>query len=116
MPQPENHFSLRQQNILAWLLIALVIACWGTLTATWMTVIVLSLDELRRELLAQHFVAIVGLPAMGAGAFLLVVVFRHTEGPIEFEALGFKFKGAAAPIVLWILSFLAMVMAAKLVW
>jgi hypothetical protein len=34
----------------------------------------LSLDDLRRELLAEHFVAIVGLPGICAVAFLLVMI------------------------------------------
>src|ERR1700674_590683 len=116
MTEQQTRFNKRQEVILTWFGIALVASCCVTLAGTWVLVIVLSLDDLRKELLAQHFVAIVGLPAQGAAAFLLVSVFRYTEGPIEFEAFTIKFKGAGGPIALWILCFLSMVGAVKLVW
>lgn len=48
-------------------------------------------------ILRDHFQAIVGLPG---AAFVLVVVLRQTDGPIEFDGLGFKFKGAGQ-VVMW---------------
>jgi hypothetical protein len=45
-----------------------------------------------------------------AGAALFVVlVLRAAAGPIEFEVLGLKFRGASGPVVLWIPCFLAIV-------
>jgi hypothetical protein len=41
---------------------------------------------------------------------------EQTSGPIEFEGLGFKFKGASGPVVLWVFCFLAIAGAIKLVW
>lgn len=57
------------------------------------------------ELLRDHFAAIIGLPAAAALAFALVVFLRQTDGPIEFEGLGFKFKGAAGQVAMWICLF-----------
>jgi hypothetical protein len=33
--------------------------------------------------------------------------FRSSHGELEFSALGIKFKGPAGPILLWVVSFLA---------
>jgi hypothetical protein len=68
------------------------------------------------EVLEKHFAAIIGLPGAAAAAFVLVVFLRQTEGPIEFEGLGFKLKGAAGQILMWVICFLAMVGAIKLLW
>jgi hypothetical protein len=64
----------------------------------------------------DHFAAIVGLPASAVGALFLVLVLRMAEGPIEFEVGAVKFKGAAAPIVFWLLCFLGMASAIKMLW
>jgi hypothetical protein len=68
------------------------------------------------ELLRDHFAAIIGLPAAAALAFALVVFLRQTDGPIEFEGLGFKFKGAAGQVAMWIACFLAVSAAIKFCW
>ena len=52
-----------------------------------------------QEVLRDHFAAIIGLPGAAAVAFALVVFLRQTDGPIEFEGLGFKFKGAAGQVI-----------------
>lgn len=67
------------------------------------------------EVTQKHFAAIVGLPAAVAALFL-VLVLRMADGPIEVEIGPLKFKGAAAPIVFWLLCFLVMAFAIKMVW
>jgi len=44
-------------------------------------------------ILQQHFAGIVSVPLASIGALCVVLVLRSTEGPMEFEGLGFKFKG-----------------------
>ena len=68
------------------------------------------------KLLEKHYAALLGTPAAAATAFFVVVLLKVTSGPIEFEALGFKFRGAFGPIVLWIFCFLAVVTALCLLW
>jgi hypothetical protein len=68
------------------------------------------------HMIEEHFAVVMGLPAAAAGAFILVTLLRQTSGPIEFEGLGFKFRGAAGPIVMWLLCFLGMAGAIKLLW
>ena len=49
-------------------------------------------------------------------SFALVVFLRQTEGPIEFEGLGMKFKGAAGQVVLWAFCIIVFALCAKLLW
>lgn len=64
----------------------------------------------------ENFAASVGLPAAAAAALFIVLLLRITSGPIEFQGLGFRFKGAGGPIILWVICFLAIVGAIKLLW
>ena len=68
------------------------------------------------EIVLGHFVAVIGIPVASGAVFALVVFLRQIEGPIEFEALGFKLKGAAGQVVLWALCFLVYIIALKLLW
>jgi hypothetical protein len=69
-----------------------------------------------KDILREHAAALIGLPQAAAVALGIVVFLRQTDGPIEFEGLGFKLKGAAGQVVMWILTFLAIAGAIKLVW
>jgi hypothetical protein len=74
----------------------------------WGSAIVSDFSAFRRMLLDEHFTVMVGLPAAAAGAFVVVSLFRQTEGPIAIKGLGFELQGAAGPVVLWVLCFLAL--------
>jgi hypothetical protein len=66
------------------------------------------------KLFETHFAAII--PGAAAAAFVLVVLLRQTEGPIEFEVSPVKFKGASGQIVLWAICFLSIAAAIKMLW
>lgn len=68
------------------------------------------------EVMVTHFAAVVGLPCAALAALGLVMFLEQTSGAIEFEGLGFKFKGASGPIVMWVISFMAMTTAIKILW
>jgi hypothetical protein len=68
------------------------------------------------QIMLKHFAATVGLPSAALASLCLVMFLEQTSGPIEFEGLGLKFKGASGPVVLWAFCFLAIVGAIKLVW
>jgi len=68
------------------------------------------------KLVNVHYAALVGTPMSAATAFCIVSLLKVTNGPIEFEAIGFKFRGASGPIVLWILCFLVIVIGFHLLW
>jgi hypothetical protein len=52
----------------------------------------------------EHMPATIGLPSAALAALCIVIVLENTSGPIEFEGLGFRFKGASGPVVLWCLA------------
>ena len=64
----------------------------------------------------EHFVYSIGIPFAVFGAFFIVMVLEYTNGPIEIEGLGLKFKGASGPLLMWILCFLSIVFSYTLVW
>ena len=67
-------------------------------------------------ILESHFKATVGLPLAALAALCLVFLLRATSGPIELEVLGFKFKGASGPLIMWVVVFLAIVLAIQTLW
>jgi hypothetical protein len=116
MNNPDVHFSNRQDTWMGWILFGAIVIAFMGIIGLWLVALYHSVDIIRQELLIQHYVAIVGLPTAAMAAFMLIFLFRQTSGPIELEGLGFKFKGAAGPIVLWMLAFLAMALALKVTW
>ncbi len=64
----------------------------------------------------DHFPATIGLPLAGAASFVIIALFRTTEGPIKLEAIGIKFEGASGPILMWVLCFSAIATAIKALW
>lgn len=69
------------------------------------------------QIIVQHYAASIGVPLSAIAAFCIVLLLKVVvTGPIEIEALGFKFRGAAGPVVLWIFCFLAMVFGVYLLW
>ena len=64
----------------------------------------------------KHYAATIAVPLSAIAALCVVLALKATTGPIEFEALGFKFRGASGPLVFWLICFLAMVWAVWLLW
>ena len=68
------------------------------------------------DIIKMHFSATVGLPLAAIAAICVVFLFKYVSGEIEFEGLGFKFKGASGPVILWIGCFFAIAGAIKWLW
>jgi len=66
--------------------------------------------------LTAHISAIAGLQVAAAVSFCLVVFLRQTEGQIVFKGLGFEFNAASGQIAMWVVCFLAIAGAIKLLW
>lgn len=73
-------------------------------------------DPVLTALVTRNFAAIIGLPFAFLAAFIVIALFRQSEGPIEFEAIGIKLSGAAGPIVLWVICFLAITGGIAMLW
>jgi hypothetical protein len=111
---PETKLALIEEKlrfVVGWVFVLLVLAFGLGASVAWILVdwnapyLVSKIDT--------DFHAVIGLPAAAAGALMLVIFLRTTEGNIEFEAFGLKFKGASGPIILWVVVFLAIVTGIK---
>lgn len=72
--------------------------------------------ELVKQLVESNPRAVIGLPCAVLTSYCIVLFLEATSGPIELEALGFKFRGASGPIILWIFVFLAVVSGIAILW
>jgi hypothetical protein len=68
------------------------------------------------QILEKHFAAALGVPLSAISSTCVILLLKATTGPIEFEGMGFKFRGASGPIILWILCFLAIILGVYLLW
>lgn len=64
----------------------------------------------------EHLPSVIGLPIAAISALVIVTVLRTVAGPIECKVLAFELKGAAGPIIMWMLCFLAMTLAIMKTW
>jgi hypothetical protein len=67
-------------------------------------------------LLERHGAALIGIPAASALALFLIGIIRAIDGPIEFDVLGMRAKGAGAAIILWIAAFVTVGLSIRAVW
>ena len=79
-------------------------------------IIIFIYDPGMLKILYEHLKVFLGIPLAAMAAFCIVVVLEAQTGKIEIEGLGFKFKGASGPVILWIFSFLAISAAINLLW
>jgi hypothetical protein len=110
----DNQTNIVLNIILKWtavlffmLMVVLVsIYCIGSLLE-------ISWIEIKDEPLA---VAIAYVTFSSSLALMLVLLLNYTLGPIEFNGLGFSFKGASGPVVLWVLCFLATIAGLSIIY
>ena len=75
-----------------------------------------SADQWLVQIAKAHYAAAIGLPLMAIAALLIVSTFRITAGDLDFELFGMRLKGAAGPVVLWVIVYLAMVLGVAVLW
>jgi hypothetical protein len=69
------------------------------------------------RLIKQRYAALIQTPLLAGLAFCIVCLLEVVAGEkVEFEAPGFKFRGAAGPVVLWIFVFLALATITYAAW
>ena len=68
------------------------------------------------DIMKQHMAAAIGLPLASIVSLCVVIILEISSGPIEFEGLGFKFRGASGPVVLWVFCFLTITASIKILW
>ena len=65
-------------------------------------------------LIMQYPAIFLGIPWACGGASVIVLMFDQFSGELSFKALGFEFKGAAVPAIFWVICFLAIIVALRL--
>ena len=69
------------------------------------------------NIVKEHYPVMMGIPVAAAAAIFVVLLMRSVSGNIELGLPGgISFKGAAAPILFWVLCFLAIILAIKMLW
>ncbi len=68
------------------------------------------------NVIVKNYAAVIGVPCSALAALAVVLILRSSQGPLEFKGLGCEFRGASAPVLMWILCFLAIVGAVNLLW
>ena len=101
------------KNVITWALIVVVPIVAVTLVSGFLNYIDPGLIV---AVVKEHFAATIGLPMAALLSAFIVVALRHSEGPIKFEGLGMKFEGASGQVVLWVVCFLAIAVAIRLLW
>jgi hypothetical protein len=99
------------------------IAC-GVLTASGIVAVVLIARHLFGALTSPDLVAIInrhgpavlGIPAACAAALILVGLVRTLDGRIALDMLGVKADGAGATAIIWIATFLAIILSIRALW
>ena len=89
---------------------------WGTFIGGFLAYHTLQPEGWMIRLIEHQFAAVILVPMSGLGALCIVLLLRLSSGPLEFKAIGFEFRGASGQVVLWVVSFIAMVAAVKLLW
>jgi hypothetical protein len=103
------------RRIFGW--VALVAAgFWGAFVGGFLVYHSIQRDGWMVPLVRTQFAAIILLPMSALGALCIVLLLRLSSGPLEFKAIGFEFRGASGQVVLWVVCFLAMIAAVKLLW
>jgi hypothetical protein len=111
----KSEFNIRLlKNSAKWMSIFAAI-CIGAIYLFWLFWS-LNHDATFIKIFYEHLAAVVGVPGAIIAAFVLVNVLEQVSGPIEFEGLGFKFKGASGTVVLWVLVFLSIISGIKILW
>jgi hypothetical protein len=73
-------------------------------------------DDVRLMMLSQHPGPFMALPGAGVFAFLVVAIFQIAHGNVEFKVGAFALTGAAGPILMWIVAYLAIAFSMYLLW
>lgn len=73
-------------------------------------------DVVYASIVVTHYPVTFGLPMAAIAALVLVFLLEYARGPVEFEVPGFKFKGAAGPLVMFVIVYLAIASSIAFLW
>jgi len=69
------------------------------------------------SIIHSQYAATIGVPLSAIAAFSIVTILNViSNGEIEFSFIGFTFKGASGPVILWVICFLAIIFGFHILW
>jgi hypothetical protein len=101
--------------IMSWVVI-IILTCFGVFALMGLTSVHKTEGDYWKTLIREQFPVLVGLPMAGLGSLFVTLILRISTGEMEVEIGALKFKGAAAPIVFWVVCFLSIVLSIQLLW
>jgi len=82
--------------------ITLILTTTGTLSlGAFIVYLALQPKSWLIPIIKQHFAALFGIPTAAMIALAVVMLLKISAGPLEFEALRIKVKGAAGELLFW---------------
>lgn len=113
---PELPYETLFRKIFGWVVLIATTA-WGLFAGTFLACHSLQPNSWLLAMIQNHFAALMCVPMAALMAMCVVILLRYAAGPIKLKLpAGFELEGAAGPVVLWVVCFLAIVTAIKLVW
>lgn len=105
----------RFRKVFGWVVL-IAASAWGLFAGSFLAYYSFQPNSWLLDLVKEHFAALICVPMAALMSMCVVMLLRNAAGPIEFDVPGFKLKGAAGQIVLWVACFLAIVTAIKMLW
>lgn len=111
---PSERPSIFQYSRFAFYTILLTIA--STFLIPFMFLYLHETDLKIAQVISEHFTVFVALPWAGGATSVIVMMYQFHPGEFVFKFFGFELRGGAAPALLWVICFLAGVLAVKVLW
>lgn len=113
---PELPYETLIRKIFGWVVL-LATTAWGLFAGTFLAYHSMQPNSWLLDMIKNHFAALMCVPMAALMAMCVVILLRYAAGPIKIKMpAGLELEGAAGPVVLWVVCFLAIVSAIKLVW
>ena len=68
------------------------------------------------DVIIKQWLGMIVFPSACFASLVVVMVLDQAAGDIEFSGLGFQFKGAAGPLVIWAMLIIVMAISLRLLW
>jgi hypothetical protein len=73
-------------------------------------------DSWLLQIINAQFPGMIAVPLSALASLCVVLALKASAGPIEFEAVGFKFSGASGPLAFWVVIFIEFIWAVHYLW
>jgi hypothetical protein len=103
------------RKVFGWVIL-IATAAWGLFAGGFLAYHSSQPNSWLLALIQTHFAALMGVPMAALMAMCVVILLRYSAGPIEFKVPGFEFKGASGQVAFWVVCFLSIISALKLLW